>query len=188
MVFLPSPPQNVCFTHASQQVINDVLSMNHLFTNTTVSSDNLETEQWHRSYHIVLIPQGTITLTWQAYVLPCSSDSGAFMIPYLIMVILCGIPLLFMEFAIGQYTRLGPVHALAKICPLLKGEWLSGPKSPLTWRGWTSDEFSCISFLGTVLQRTFFSCSWHMPRGCMCACIRNKWSAFCSLLKKTQRK
>lgn len=52
----------------------------------------------------------------------CLSDSGAFMIPYLIMVFLCGIPLLFMEFAIGQYTRLGPVHALAKICPLLKGE------------------------------------------------------------------
>ncbi|AWP07098.1 putative sodium- and chloride-dependent GABA transporter ine-like [Scophthalmus maximus] len=41
------------------------------------------------------------------------------------MVLLCGIPLLFMEFAIGQYTRLGPVHALAKICPLLKGVGLA---------------------------------------------------------------
>ncbi|XP_028680284.1 sodium- and chloride-dependent GABA transporter 1 isoform X2 [Erpetoichthys calabaricus] len=37
------------------------------------------------------------------------------------MLLLCGIPLLFMEFSIGQYTRLGPVHAMAKICPLLKG-------------------------------------------------------------------
>lgn len=52
------------------------------------------------------------------------------MVPYLTMVILCGIPLLFMEFSIGQYTRLGPVHALAKICPLLKGEWLCRP-----WNG-----------------------------------------------------
>ena len=50
--------------------------------------------------------------------------SGAFLIPYFTMLLLCGIPLLFMEFAIGQYTRLGPVHALAKICPLLKGESL----------------------------------------------------------------
>ncbi|KAK1792287.1 hypothetical protein P4O66_012243, partial [Electrophorus voltai] len=36
------------------------------------------------------------------------------------MLFLCGIPLLLMEYAIGQYTRLGPVHGLAQICPLLK--------------------------------------------------------------------
>ncbi|XP_068616897.1 sodium- and chloride-dependent GABA transporter ine [Brachionichthys hirsutus] len=47
------------------------------------------------------------------------------MIPYLIMLMLCGIPLLFLEFAIGQYSRIGPVHALAKICPLLKGVGLA---------------------------------------------------------------
>ena len=27
-----------------------------------------------------------------------------------------------MELAIGQYTQQGPIGALAKICPLLKGE------------------------------------------------------------------
>lgn len=53
---------------------------------------------------------------------PLLIDAGAFMIPYLTMLVLCGIPLLLMEFAIGQYTRLGPVHAFAKICPLLKGK------------------------------------------------------------------
>nr|XP_040050712.1 sodium- and chloride-dependent GABA transporter ine [Gasterosteus aculeatus aculeatus] len=58
---------------------------------------------------------------WRFPYLCYSSGGGAFMVPYLTMVILCGIPLLFMEFSIGQYTRLGPVHALAKICPLLKG-------------------------------------------------------------------
>ncbi|XP_038560529.1 sodium- and chloride-dependent GABA transporter ine isoform X2 [Micropterus salmoides] len=62
---------------------------------------------------------------WRFPYLCYSSGGGAFMIPYLIMLILCGIPLLFMEFAIGQYTRLGPVHALAKICPLLKGVGLA---------------------------------------------------------------
>ncbi|XP_054467037.1 sodium- and chloride-dependent GABA transporter ine isoform X1 [Anoplopoma fimbria] len=58
---------------------------------------------------------------WRFPYLCYSSGGGAFMIPYFTMVVLCGIPLLFMEFSIGQYTRLGPVHALAKICPLLKG-------------------------------------------------------------------
>ncbi|XP_010730877.2 sodium- and chloride-dependent GABA transporter ine isoform X1 [Larimichthys crocea] len=62
---------------------------------------------------------------WRFPYLCYSSGGGAFMIPYFTMVILCGIPLLFMEFAIGQYTRLGPVHALAKICPLLKGVGLA---------------------------------------------------------------
>lgn len=44
------------------------------------------------------------------------------MIPYLVMVIVCGIPLVFVEFILGQYTHLGPVHVFARICPLFKGE------------------------------------------------------------------
>uniref|UniRef100_A0A8C4F660 Transporter n=1 Tax=Dicentrarchus labrax TaxID=13489 RepID=A0A8C4F660_DICLA len=62
---------------------------------------------------------------WRFPYLCYSSGGGAFMIPYLTMVILCGIPLLYMEFAIGQYSRLGPVHAFAKICPLFKGVGLA---------------------------------------------------------------
>ncbi|KAM4577242.1 sodium- and chloride-dependent GABA transporter ine isoform 1-T1 [Odontesthes bonariensis] len=62
---------------------------------------------------------------WRFPYLCYSSGGGAFIVPYLIMVVLCGIPLLFMEFAIGQYTRLGPVHVLAKMCPLLKGVGLA---------------------------------------------------------------
>ncbi|XP_076006937.1 sodium- and chloride-dependent GABA transporter ine isoform X2 [Genypterus blacodes] len=58
---------------------------------------------------------------WRFPYLCYRSGGGAFVIPYIIMVFLCGIPLLFMEFAIGQYTHLGPVHALAKVCPLFKG-------------------------------------------------------------------
>ncbi|MGH0167380.1 UNVERIFIED_CONTAM: hypothetical protein FKN15_052117 [Acipenser sinensis] len=50
-----------------------------------------------------------------------SCNNWAFIIPYVVMLFLCGIPLLFLEFSIGQYMRLGPVHAMAKICPLLKG-------------------------------------------------------------------
>lgn len=62
---------------------------------------------------------------WRFPYLCYNSGGGAFLIPYLTMVLLCGIPLLFMEFTVGQYTRLGPVHAFAKICPLLKGKLLS---------------------------------------------------------------
>uniref|UniRef100_A0A671WMZ4 Transporter n=1 Tax=Sparus aurata TaxID=8175 RepID=A0A671WMZ4_SPAAU len=62
---------------------------------------------------------------WRFPYLCYSSGGGAFMIPYLIMMVLCGFPLLFMEYTIGQYTRLGPVHAFAKMCPLFKGVGLA---------------------------------------------------------------
>ncbi|XP_054905309.1 sodium- and chloride-dependent GABA transporter ine [Poeciliopsis prolifica] len=62
---------------------------------------------------------------WRFPYLCYNSGGGAFIIPYLVMVFLCGIPLLFMEFAVGQFTRLGPVHAFAKICPLSKGVGLA---------------------------------------------------------------
>ncbi|KAG2459026.1 INE protein, partial [Polypterus senegalus] len=58
---------------------------------------------------------------WRFPYLCYRSGGGAFLIPYLIMLVLVGIPLLYMELAIGQYLRLGPVHSLAKVCPLLKG-------------------------------------------------------------------
>ncbi|XP_026866102.1 sodium- and chloride-dependent GABA transporter ine isoform X2 [Electrophorus electricus] len=37
------------------------------------------------------------------------------------MLVLLGIPLLYMELTVGQYLRKGPVHAMANVCPLLKG-------------------------------------------------------------------
>eukprot|EP00095_Tigriopus_kingsejongensis_P003138 maker-scaffold438_size171652-snap-gene-0.42 protein:Tk03138 transcript:maker-scaffold438_size171652-snap-gene-0.42-mRNA-1 annotation:"hypothetical protein DAPPUDRAFT_203278" len=58
---------------------------------------------------------------WRFPYLCYKSGGGAFLIPYLIMLFLCGLPLLFMELTVGQYTRRGPIGALAKICPILKG-------------------------------------------------------------------
>ncbi|XP_062340807.1 sodium- and chloride-dependent GABA transporter 1-like [Osmerus eperlanus] len=46
---------------------------------------------------------------------------GAFLIPYVTVMCLCVVPLVFMEFTLGQYTRTGPVQALHKACPLMKG-------------------------------------------------------------------
>lgn len=47
---------------------------------------------------------------------------GAFLVPFFLMLILCAVPLLYMELAVGQYTQNGPVGALAKLCPLFKGK------------------------------------------------------------------
>lgn len=56
-------------------------------------------------------------------ILPLSL-SGAFLIPFFFMLIICGVPLMYMELAIGQYTRQGPIGAIAKLCPFFKGHFL----------------------------------------------------------------
>lgn len=42
--------------------------------------------------------------------------------PYFIILIICGVPMLFLELAVGQYTGRGPIGALGQICPLFKGK------------------------------------------------------------------
>uniref|UniRef100_A0A669EIW8 Transporter n=1 Tax=Oreochromis niloticus TaxID=8128 RepID=A0A669EIW8_ORENI len=58
---------------------------------------------------------------WRFPYLCYRSGGGAFLVPYLLMLVVLGIPLLYMELTVGQYTRRGPVLALATVCPLLKG-------------------------------------------------------------------
>lgn len=47
---------------------------------------------------------------------------GAFLLPYFVCVLFCGIPLLFTELALGQFTGRGPIGAIGQCVPLLKGE------------------------------------------------------------------
>lgn len=46
---------------------------------------------------------------------------GAFLIPYCIMLVLGGLPLFYMELALGQFHRCGCLTIWKKICPALKG-------------------------------------------------------------------
>lgn len=48
--------------------------------------------------------------------------SGAFLIPYLLMVVLGGVPLFYLELALGQYHRNGCISIWRRICPILKGD------------------------------------------------------------------
>ncbi|XP_062302242.1 sodium-dependent neutral amino acid transporter B(0)AT1 [Osmerus eperlanus] len=58
---------------------------------------------------------------WRFPYLCQSHGGGAFMIPFLILVVLEGIPLLYLEFAIGQRLRKGSVGVWTAINPYLGG-------------------------------------------------------------------
>lgn len=46
--------------------------------------------------------------------------SGAFLIPYTLFLVIAGMPLFYMELALGQYNREGAA-TVWKICPIFKG-------------------------------------------------------------------
>ncbi|KAE9416554.1 hypothetical protein Angca_007502, partial [Angiostrongylus cantonensis] len=46
---------------------------------------------------------------------------GAFLIPYLVMLLIGGLPMFYMELALGQFHRSGCISIWRKICPMFKG-------------------------------------------------------------------
>ncbi|XP_070559914.1 sodium- and chloride-dependent glycine transporter 2-like [Ptychodera flava] len=57
---------------------------------------------------------------WRFPILCYRNGGGAFLIPYLIFMALCGMPLFFLEVAFGQFCSEGPITAW-KVCRLFKG-------------------------------------------------------------------
>lgn len=55
-----------------------------------------------------------------------SCPAGAFLVPYLLFMVIAGMPLFYMELALGQFNREGAA-GVWKICPILKGNGRDSP-------------------------------------------------------------
>uniref|UniRef100_A0A1B6MBJ9 Transporter n=1 Tax=Graphocephala atropunctata TaxID=36148 RepID=A0A1B6MBJ9_9HEMI len=58
---------------------------------------------------------------WRFPYLCYKNGGGAFLVPYCIMLFVGGIPLFYMELALGQFHRKGAITCWGRIVPLLKG-------------------------------------------------------------------
>ena len=58
---------------------------------------------------------------WRFPYLVFVNGGGAFIIIFFFMLFVVGIPLFFLELAIGQFSGLGPTHAFHRIAPLFQG-------------------------------------------------------------------
>ncbi|PVD31393.1 hypothetical protein C0Q70_06805 [Pomacea canaliculata] len=93
-------------------------------TGGTSESEGDGRETWAKKIDFLLSVIGfavDLANVWRFPYLCYKNGGGAFLIPYLMMLLLGGIPLFYMELALGQFNRTGAITCWANICPLFKG-------------------------------------------------------------------
>ncbi|KAM4843636.1 sodium-dependent serotonin transporter isoform 1-T3 [Thomomys bottae] len=83
-----------------------------------------ERETWGKKMDFLLSVIGyavDLGNIWRFPYICYQNGGGAFLLPYTIMAIFGGIPLFYMELALGQYHRNGCISIWRKICPIFKG-------------------------------------------------------------------
>ncbi|XP_055514130.1 sodium-dependent serotonin transporter-like isoform X1 [Leucoraja erinacea] len=81
-------------------------------------------ENWSNKVDFLLSVIGYVVdlgNVWRFPYICYQNGGGAFLLPYIVMAMFGGIPLFYMELALGQYHRTGAISIWAKICPLFKG-------------------------------------------------------------------
>uniref|UniRef100_A0A8C2XH33 Transporter n=1 Tax=Cyclopterus lumpus TaxID=8103 RepID=A0A8C2XH33_CYCLU len=82
-----------------------------------------ERETWGKKIDFLLSVIGfavDLANVWRFPYLCYKNGGGAFLIPYILFLVIAGMPLFYMELALGQYNREGAA-TIWKICPIFKG-------------------------------------------------------------------
>jgi solute carrier family 6 amino acid transporter-like protein 5/7/9/14 len=80
--------------------------------------------QWNNQWEFLLSAIGYavgLGNVWRFPYLAYTNGGGSFLVPYVIMLFFAGLPLFFMELAIGQYSGLGPAKLFGRMAPIFKG-------------------------------------------------------------------
>lgn len=115
----PTPPDEYLY---------DVESFDDGSNETSTTFRKPRRHLWSNKIQFVLACVGYsvgLGSVWRFPYLCYKSGGGVFLIPYVIIMVICGVPLLYLELAVGQFTGRGPIGALGQLCPLFKGAGLA---------------------------------------------------------------
>ncbi|WAR26785.1 S6A13-like protein [Mya arenaria] len=88
------------------------------------SSEPIKREQWSRNLEFMLACVGFavgLGNIWRFPYLCYKNGGGAFLIPYLVCMLTCGIPIFLIELGLGQYTSISSLQAWGRLAPAFKG-------------------------------------------------------------------
>jgi len=97
-------------------------------TNSRGSRDIPEKTAWHGKSDFIftgIVLSLGLNNLWRFPYFCYKFHAGSFLFAYVCCVLVIGLPILAMEYALGQLTRRGPIAAFGGLCPLLKGVSLS---------------------------------------------------------------
>ncbi|KAK2822752.1 hypothetical protein Q5P01_022817 [Channa striata] len=80
--------------------------------------------QWASKTEYLLVVAGNVVglgNVWRFPYLCYKNGGGAFLVPYGLLALVCGIPLFLMETSSGQFTQEGFITCWRKLCPLAEG-------------------------------------------------------------------
>ncbi|XP_025016200.1 sodium-dependent serotonin transporter [Tetranychus urticae] len=100
------------------------LSTGTVVKSSSSSSSEPERETWDSKSEFLLAVIGfavDLGNVWRFPFICYRNGGGAFLIPYLVMLIFGGLPLFYLELALGQYYRSGCLTLWKNICPIMKG-------------------------------------------------------------------
>ncbi|KAJ0023902.1 hypothetical protein NQD34_003801 [Periophthalmus magnuspinnatus] len=84
----------------------------------------MERETWGSKMEYLLAVAGHLVglgNVWRFPYLCYKNGGGVFLIPYVVFLFTCGIPIFFMETTLGQFTSQGGITCWRKLCPLFQG-------------------------------------------------------------------
>ncbi|XP_068808987.1 sodium- and chloride-dependent glycine transporter 1 isoform X1 [Struthio camelus] len=133
-------------------------------------AENVKRGNWGNQIEFVLTSVGYavgLGNVWRFPYLCYRNGGGAFMFPYFIMLVFCGIPLFFMELSFGQFASQGCL-GVWRVSPMFKGVGY-GMMVVSTYIGIYYNVVICIAFyyffvsMTRVLPWTYCSNTWNTP-------------------------
>ncbi|XP_068197352.1 sodium- and chloride-dependent GABA transporter 3-like [Antennarius striatus] len=79
---------------------------------------------WASKREYILVVAGNVIglgNVWRFPYLCYKNGGGAFLVPYGLLAVFCGVPLFLLEISVGQYTQQGFITCWKQLCPLAKG-------------------------------------------------------------------